>query len=582
MFEYQDAAGHVVGLAVRVDHKDGGKHFNTWRPDGGGGWLAERISDQYPPYRLPAVLDSTGTVYLAEGEKCADVLAAVGLPGTSCIMGAGKAKETDLSALKGRPVVILPDNDEAGAAHAQDVAERLQGIAASVRVLAPFDPPDTFTGKGYDVADWLSDGHTAGELEALAAAAPEWTPPPIDDSQAAETTGAAEGTGAGEPGAARWQGIPYCPPGEWECDDYGNGGRLVTLYGDRMRWHAARKAWLTFDGRRWADDNRGKVADLVRLTVRSLLHEAAEEPDSKRAEALKKWHKASANGGRPGEMLNRARIDLTTQGEAWDADPWALNVANGTLDLRTGELRPHDPADYLRLLAPVEYHADAHRADAGPLAAGAALWRRFLVDATGGDADLAAYLQRAAGATLAGDTRGTDALFFIFGPGGTGKSSFANALFRILGDYADTVDAGALMKAREATGPRPEIAKLQGKRMAVAFEAEAGRAFNDALVQNPDRRRQDQRPHVARQPRHLRTSIHLLACGQRQAAGRCERFRILAPGEDAALQCQAARPAGSNPTRPPAAGIRPGDPGMGFRGLPGLAGRRPWPAARCR
>ena len=184
VFEYQDADGQTVGLAVRVAHDDGGKHFNTWRPDGAGAWLPERIAGNYPPYRLPAILDTAGPVYLAEGEKCADALARVGLPGTSCIMGAGKVKETDLTPLQGRPVVILPDADDAGRAHAQDVAKGLQGIAASVRVLAPFTPPDTFTGKGYDVADWLADGGTAGELEALAKAAPEWTPPPMEASQA--------------------------------------------------------------------------------------------------------------------------------------------------------------------------------------------------------------------------------------------------------------------------------------------------------------------------------------------------------------------------------------------------------------
>lgn len=173
VFEYQGADGQTVGLAVRVAHDDGGKHFNTWRPDGAGAWLPERIDGQYPPYRLPAVLDTTGPVYLAEGEKCADALAGVGLTGTTCIMGAGKAEHTDLSALKGRPVVILPDNDEPGAAHAKDVADKLQRIGAIVRVLPPFDPPATFKGKGYDVADWLADGGTAADLEALAKAAPE-------------------------------------------------------------------------------------------------------------------------------------------------------------------------------------------------------------------------------------------------------------------------------------------------------------------------------------------------------------------------------------------------------------------------
>lgn len=227
VYEYQDAEGQGVGLSIRVDQADGGKRFELWHA-AAGGWLPGRIDGEYPLYRLPAILTSSGAVYLAEGEQCADALAARGLTGTTCIMGAGKAKETDLSTLMGRPVVILPDNDEAGAAHAQDVATKLQRIAASVRVLAPFAPPATFTGKGYDVADYLEGGGTAADLEELAKAAPEWTPPPTDVGQAPEPEPAAApaskkpGAAAGPPivcaadveaRRASWLWRPYIPRG---------------------------------------------------------------------------------------------------------------------------------------------------------------------------------------------------------------------------------------------------------------------------------------------------------------------------------------------------------------------------------
>ena len=119
VYEYQDADGQGIGLSIRVNPADGGKRFELWRA-AAGGWLPGRLSGKYPLYRLPAVQRSTGPVYLVEGEKCADALADVGLTGTTCIMGAGKAKETDLTPLQGRPVVILPDADDAGRAHAQE------------------------------------------------------------------------------------------------------------------------------------------------------------------------------------------------------------------------------------------------------------------------------------------------------------------------------------------------------------------------------------------------------------------------------------------------------------------------------
>lgn len=466
----------LPGMPSRVKFLDGrgptghGSKY-TWKGKGG----------RVHVYGLPLALerlaaDPSAPLYVVNGEPSTWAAAAAGLAVVCFAGGEGTTKPApELAAALatvGRPVAVRVayDVDLAGQAGGPKVAAALKALGLDVAAL------DLAAWPGWQDAGGMPDGADVGDLAQAARPA-----------ELAAALAALPATDAGEAAAAatvgaRWQGIPYCRPGEWECDDYGNGGRLVSLYGDRLRWHAARRAWYLFDGRRWVDDCRGEAARLVRLTVRSILHEAADEADDDRRNALMKWHKTSANSGRPSEMLSRARIDLTTPGEDWDRSPWALNLLNGTLDLRTGALSPHDPADYLTLLAPVEFHPGAHLAEAGPLAAGAALWRRFLADATGGDAALAAYLQRAAGATLAGDTRGTDALFFIHGPGGTGKSTFAKALFKVLGDYAETVDAGALMKAREATGPRPEIAKLQGKRMAVAFEAESGRAFNDALV----------------------------------------------------------------------------------------------------
>lgn len=176
VYRYQDAAGADVGLVLRVDGADS-KAIRQWKPAGGDRWQPGGIAGLWPLYRLPAILaaDPAASVYLAEGEKCADALAGVGLIGTSCVMGAGKAKRSDLAPLEGRSVVILPDNDKPGTDHAADVAARLQGIAARIRVLPPFKG-----GSHYDVADWLAAGGIAADLERIAAEAPDWAPPGTD------------------------------------------------------------------------------------------------------------------------------------------------------------------------------------------------------------------------------------------------------------------------------------------------------------------------------------------------------------------------------------------------------------------
>jgi hypothetical protein len=123
-------------------------------------------------YRLPLlVARAEDVVFVVEGEKDADNLAALDLLATTSPMGAGKWRASYSETLRGRHVVILPDNDDTGRKHAQQVAAALQGVAGSVKVLDLADLPE----KG-DATDWLAAGHTAAELLALAEQTPEWRP----------------------------------------------------------------------------------------------------------------------------------------------------------------------------------------------------------------------------------------------------------------------------------------------------------------------------------------------------------------------------------------------------------------------
>lgn len=175
-YDYYDADGVLQFQVCRLDPKD----FRQRRPDENGGWSWSVKGVQQVPYRLPQFLARPDEIiFIAEGEKDADNLAALGLLATCNAGGANKWPDALNRHFKGREVVILPDNDDAGRAHASLVAGKLQGIAASVRVLALPDLPP----KG-DVSDWLAAGGDESELLQMAQHAPSThaLPVPVNDN----------------------------------------------------------------------------------------------------------------------------------------------------------------------------------------------------------------------------------------------------------------------------------------------------------------------------------------------------------------------------------------------------------------
>ena len=171
-YDYQDEQGNLLYQAVRFFPKD----FRQRRPDSNGGWSWSVKGCRKIPYRLPELLaaDPSTTIYKVEGEKDSDRMFELGLVATCNVGGAGKWRREYGEHLRGRNVVILPDNDEPGHADAEQVARMLHGVAASVRIVNLPDLPQ----KG-DVSDWLGRLGEAADpaelLEEMASKAPVWT-----------------------------------------------------------------------------------------------------------------------------------------------------------------------------------------------------------------------------------------------------------------------------------------------------------------------------------------------------------------------------------------------------------------------
>jgi len=299
---------------------------------------------------------------------------------------------------------------------------------------------------------------------------------------------------------------PDDPPGKDKIHltDMGNARRFALQHAGKVLYTQA-WGWLVWDGKRWSKDETGAVYRLARQTVKSLyrdaedqiekdkrlvkaIEEAVEREDREAeakaieerakareiAEAMLGWAKKSQGKARIDAMVSLAQSEpeMVARTSDFDNDPWLLNVQNGVLDLRTGELKPHDPGFKITKLAGASYFPDAK----------CPTWLNFLEKIFRGDQSLIAFLQRAAGYSLTGSTR-EQALFFLFGTGANGKSTFNGALQDMLGDYAMKSRAETLMVKRFDSIPE-EIAQLVGVRFMLASELVEGQRLNESLVKD--------------------------------------------------------------------------------------------------
>jgi putative DNA primase/helicase len=258
--------------------------------------------------------------------------------------------------------------------------------------------------------------------------------------------------------------------------DLGNARRLVYTHGKDLRHCESWEKWLAWDARRWETNNTEArrrataVVDAVNKEAEALV---LQDPEDGRAKAYLQWARASENRGRLSSMLWVAQSEpgIAVLPEQLDANPWLLNCLNGTLDLRTGELLPHQRENLITKLAPVRYDGDAQ----------APTWERFLVRITGEDQELIEFLQRAVGYSITGFV-GEHCLFVLHGKGRNGKSTFLNALMGMLGDYAHKANPGLLMAHRMNSHPTEKGAVLYGHRFVPTIESGEGRKLDEVAV----------------------------------------------------------------------------------------------------
>jgi putative DNA primase/helicase len=265
-----------------------------------------------------------------------------------------------------------------------------------------------------------------------------------------------------------------------EREQVGDAELFVLRFGDRVRYDRSAHIWYSWRDHYWEPDRTGGVLNLISKQLSAEYLRAGAEATEKgnagkagafmeRAKALMRTHRCKSTL----EMI-AVQPEIALTGDEWDTHPMLLPVANGVIDLTTGQCRAGQPDEYLRAHSPVRWMAIEYPAPR---------WERFISEVFREDAELTSFVQRLLGYCLTGKV-GERRLPVLHGLGANGKSTLLQTLSYVFGDgLSFSTQADSLMDLkRDGSGPQPFVYSLRGRRLCWATESREGQRINSGLV----------------------------------------------------------------------------------------------------
>lgn len=258
-------------------------------------------------------------------------------------------------------------------------------------------------------------------------------------------------------------------------NDIERAARFVMKFGDDIRYVHRWKQWVQWNGVRWLRDDCDSILLKAQEMPKQFLREASLIDDSLARKAAARLAGVAGDNTKLKAMVILAQHQegIAAPPGVFDSNPLLLGVLNGVVDLSTGTLRAGRKEDFITKQAGVKYDP----------AATCPQWRAFLAYVLDGNDELIAFIQRAVGYSLSGLTV-EQALFFLFGGGRNGKSTFTEIVQRLMGDYGQRAPNSLFIADRSGKSAETEAARLSGVRFVIGSELEEGAKFAESRIKD--------------------------------------------------------------------------------------------------
>lgn len=269
---------------------------------------------------------------------------------------------------------------------------------------------------------------------------------------------------------------------DYKWDEMAMAELFAKCYSLHVLYCPEAKQWYAYDGARWVKDSGSITAnEKLKEFVRLMQLYCGEIPDLDPTK--KEYQKFIA---KLGDRRVRDRVLKDAQGEArvsitqFDADPYIINCQNGTYDLQAKKFHFHRPEDYLTMMTACDFPVESIVTDCSR-------WGQFIDEITCGDKDVAKYLQRALGYSLAGIAN-EECMFIAWGKTTrNGKGTLLNTIHAILGDYAKTIGVDFICQSRGGRSysqANPMVCSLKGARFLTMSESDDAGRLDEAVIKN--------------------------------------------------------------------------------------------------
>lgn len=408
--------------------------------------------------KIQEAIKTNNPIFIPEGEKDVDTLEKMGY--TAFTYGGCKDWQSEFADLvKNATVFILADNDKPGFEVANKIFTDIKPVCKSARIVIP--TPNIPKG---DISDYFIN-HTKNDFELLL-------------KNVTENRMGEEEQKQREIKKIVNKLIQYDAVGNYSTTDKGSGSLFADIFKDKHRYNPDRREFMYYDGRRWIDDIEGmKAKASAKLLVDALFQYAAKNiPAEKEQGNYLKFVSQLMQLKNRTAMLNDSKDKYYFRNEDLDKDNYLLNVSNGVIVMKKNNIgfTEHNPNLLLSKMCNANYDPNAKCEQ----------WEKFLDEIMLGDKEKIKYLQKIAGISLTGDTC-EETLFILYGATTrNGKSTFAETLSYLLGNYSATIRPETLAvkqntDSRQANG---DIAGLKGVRFVNASEPPKRMVFDTALV----------------------------------------------------------------------------------------------------